>query len=1302
MKRRVLLSLFSLLCPLLPLAAQEFKAITLEDGLSNMVVRGIAQDDRGQMWFASNWGLQCYDGSGFRNYNIADISHGKILDNRFLSVRFDAGGRLWATTRSHMLRYDPVRDDFDVVFTLVNTRDRYSEIREISVADSASLYVSATGGLYRYDIPSGESFHVYTATAVNSCLPVGSDLCLLATPQGVVFFDRRSEEVCAVPQRFAALERELAGSEVRLLRGGSDGEVWAAARNRVCVAVGGDRVVVPSWNSQISYNPVRDIIPFDDGYLLAADGLGLVRCDAGFGLRDIVLSDPDRPGSLTNEGVYDLFADADGRLWVATFGGGVNYYDPNRQPFVRIGRLPGEESTLMDNNMRAIFEASDGSVWIGTKRGVSIRDPEGRGWRHITREFNPKLHFNTVLAFAEDPDGNVWISTFAGGVEVYDRQLRLKRQWNRANSGLSSDDIFAMYRDSDGDIWLSGENGVLSRFDFRRKAFENYDVGNVVRCITQSRSGEIIVSGSRGVQYVNKYTGRIREAVQDSALRAERMMVYSVAEDASRNLWMATEGNGLQYLDVQRGELSSFTTREGLSSNVVYAVLRGQDGNIWMSGLGGISCFDPVTESFTNYSEDDGMPFQEFMYCAYCALRDGRLIFGGPKGAVMFAPGEIRHVRRRHEIVFRALKLFNHTVVPGAEGSPLAGALDLTRELTLRHDQNSFTLDFSAVNLDNPAQNRYQWILEGFDAEWSPLSAAASASYTNVNPGRYVFRVRSTTDAAGDVFAERQMGVVIRPPLWQTFWAYLIYAAVLLAIVWLVVEDLRSRLREHQAKDKIDFFVGVAHDIKTPLSLILSPLVNLRGHQALDRKAADELDIAIRNSERLQHLINQLLNFEKVSAGSRRMQVAKYRIEPTVLSIARAFEPAIRRKGLELVVDFPEEVTWLWFDMDKFEKIVFNILGNAVKYTPEGGRVGIRGRVAGHRYRLEVWDTGIGIPDKQKHNIFRRYFRADNAVNSHESGSGVGLLLAKELIAMHGGDISFVSKAGRGTTFTVTLPLGREHFRGRQVTLTEYGPDTASREVSGAVAPGRRFKVLVAEDNVELLDYIRGNLESCYTVLTATDGRRALEAARSGFPDIIVTDFMMPEMNGAELCRAVKGDPELCHIPVVILTALSSDDHKVEGFNAGADSYIEKPFDMMVLLSRLSNLLDTREMIRERILKGKQQETPGGSESDREFLARIGEVVLEHLSDTEFMVDNICAQLGVSYPVLYRRLKNLTGRTPVDHIKEIRLRKAEELLRTGVYNVSEVAYMTGFSQPNYFSKVYKRFFGYSPNELIRP
>lgn len=303
---------------------------------------------------------------------------------------------------------------------------------------------------------------------------------------------------------------------------------------------------------------------------------------------------------------------------------------------------------------------------------------------------------------------------------------------------------------------------------------------------------------------------------------------------------------------------------------------------------------------------------------------------------------------------------------------------------------------------------------------------------------------------------------------------------------------------------------------------------------------------------------------------------------------------------------------------------------------------------------------------------------------------------------MHGGDISFVSKAGRGTTFTVTLPLGREHFRGRQVTLTEYGPDTASREVSGAVAPGRRFKVLVAEDNVELLDYIRGNLESCYTVLTATDGRRALEAARSGFPDIIVTDFMMPEMNGAELCRAVKGDPELCHIPVVILTALSSDDHKVEGFNAGADSYIEKPFDMMVLLSRLSNLLDTREMIRERILKGKQQETPGGSESDREFLARIGEVVLEHLSDTEFMVDNICAQLGVSYPVLYRRLKNLTGRTPVDHIKEIRLRKAEELLRTGVYNVSEVAYMTGFSQPNYFSKVYKRFFGYSPNELIRP
>ena len=1301
MRRRLFFVLFSLLCSLLPSEAQEFKVLALEDGLSNMVVRGIAQDDRGQMWFASNWGLQCYDGSGFRNYNISDISGGKILDNRFLSVRFDQDGHLWATTRSHMLRYDPERDDFDVVFTLVNTRDRYSEIREISVADTASLYISTTGGLYRYDIPSGDSFHVYTATGVSSCLPVGADLCLLATPHGLVFFNRRTEEVCSAPARFEALDRQLAGHEVRLLRNASDDVVWVVTRKEVYILSGEGEIIVPSWNNQISYNPVRDVLPFEDGYWLAADGLGLVCCDAGFRLRKIILSDPDRPGSLTNEGVYDLFADADGRLWVATFGGGVNYYDPNRQPFHRIERLPGMSPTLMDNNVRAIFEASDGSLWFGTKRGVSVRGPEGDRWRHITRESNPKLHFNTVLAFAEDPDGNIWISTFAGGVEVYDKQLRLKQRWNRANSDLSSDDIFVMCRDSDGDMWLSGENGVLSCFDFREKSFRRYDVDNVVRCIVQSRSGEIIVSGSRGVQYINKYTGRIREAIQDSSRYAERMMVYSVAEDASRNLWLATEGNGLQYLDLQKGTAVSYTTRQGLSSNVVYALLKGQDGNIWMSGLGGISCFDPVSETFTNYTEGDGTPNQVFMYCAYCALHDGRLVFGGAKGAVMFSPGEIQHLRRRHEIVFRALKLFNHAVVPGAEGSPLAKALDLTPKLTLQHDQNSFTLDFSAVNLDNPAQNRYQWMLEGFDSEWTPLTSVASASYTNVNPGRYLFRVRGTTDAQGDVFAEREIEIVVRSPWWQTVWACLIYAVVLFGIVWLVVEDLRGRLREHQARDKIDFFVGIAHDIKTPLSLILSPLSNLRSQKLLDPKAAGELDIAIRNSERLHALINQLLNFEKVSAGSRRMQVAKYRVEPTILSIAQAFDPVIRQKRLELVIDFPEEVTWLWLDMDKFEKIVFNILGNAVKYTPEGGRVGIRGRVTGRRYQIEIWDTGIGIPDKQKHNIFRRYFRADNAVNSHESGSGVGLLLAKELISMHGGDISFVSKVGRGTTFTVTLPLGHEHFKGDQVTLTEYGQGTTATETSGQAVSGRRFKVLVAEDNVELLDYIRGNLEVYYTVLAAVDGRKALETARSGFPDIIVTDFMMPEMNGAELCRAVKSDPELCHIPVIILTALSSNDHKVEGFNAGADSYIEKPFDMMVLLSRLNNLLDNREIIRERFLKGKQQEEPGGSEGDREFLSRISEVVSEHLSDPEFMVDDICAQLGVSYPVLYRRLKNLTGRTPVDHIREIRLRKAEELLRTGSYNVSEVAYMTGFSQPNYFSKVYKRFFGYSPNELIR-
>lgn len=1277
--------------------SQELRTITVNDGLSSMIVRNITQSDNGLIWMATQCGIQSYNGTFFKQYDVFDM-HGLTgtNDNRFLLVQNDKFGRLWAMNRNQLFLYSRELDNFVETFSIPDKKDAFIEAMELHVVDSLNLYVVTSNELYHYNITQHQLACVDEAHGAHSFMPLSSGYSLIATHQGLLFMRLNTNQVVSSIAGEKFDNALLTGLDLRKIKEDGYGNIWLATYTRGIYVIKSDgKILKPDWDLIAHNYRVLDIQSYDNKIVIAVDGFGLVFCNLNFELLYTIKAD-DSDLSLSNSGVQSLFADNKNRLWISTFGGGVNCIDPHVSPFHTIQHFSNNKNSLSNDMVRAIYEDTEGNIWFGTKEGVSIYTPVTKQWKHLNSGTDAMFSSNSTMSITEDGNGDMWISTFAGGITVCDKNLHIKRKIMTTNSSLTSDDIFVLYRDRDKDIWISGEDGNLNCYDSSSQQLKLYSVNSRIRTITETQAGDILVSGIRGVQKIDKKNGKI-ENVFSPKNQNKHIMVYSVLEDEKGRLWFATDGLGVICQDRKTKETATFSIDNGLASNVCYCLLMDALGNIWVSTQMGLTCIngsDFTLQSFSARNATHGQ-LREFLYCSRTILKNGKLLFGGFNGCTIFDPSAVNRESVLAPLIFTDFKLFNHSVKPQEKGGLLTQSIDLTTKIELDYTQNTFSIDFAAINFSRIEQNRYSWILEGAEKEWNIYTDRTSAYYTNLSPGNYVFRVR--TAPIGGSYNEKSVVIVIRSPWWSAPMAYLFYTLIVILIIRLVMRFYRNQIVISQAKEKMDFFVRIAHDIKTPLSLIMLPLSKIKKEVVLNEKLDKELDIAIKNSERLEKLVNQLLQFEKASSKQVKLQIGKYRAEATIESIAKTFTPIAQKKKIHFSIVLPEVTTWLWLDMDKFEKILYNLLDNAFKYTLEEGSVEIRATVDADRYIIEIKDSGIGILDNQKSALFQKYYRAANAVNSKIPGSGVGLLIVNELLKLHCGTIAFSSKEKEGTTFVITLPLGRKHFAEQLVDYVEQSIIPLSEHI---VRDEEKAKILIVEDNPELLHYVEQNLSEYYHVETAVDGLEAIKRIENSLPDIVVTDYMMPEMNGVELCERIKSTPKWQGILVIILTALSSNEHKVDGYKAGADGYIEKPFDMLVLQSRIENLLKNKFMLKKNILKSFNSNSPLMDDQNQAFMSLITGIVLEHLSDAEFSIEVLCSAVGMSNSTFYRKIKEISNQSPAEFINEIRMNKAAELLRTGKYNVSEVAYMTGFSFPNYFSKVFKKFFGCAPNELL--
>jgi signal transduction histidine kinase/ligand-binding sensor domain-containing protein/DNA-binding response OmpR family regulator len=1005
---------------------------------------------------------------------------------------------------------------------------------------------------------------------------------------------------------------------------------------------------------------------------------------------------------LANNDVLCMVEDEKGNLWIGTDGGGLNYYDRKTNHYTHFIHDPKDPESLSSNSVISLRLDSHGDLWVGTWEGGlnRLNKKTGTFKRYQHDPGNPKsLGSNYVFSIFEDSAGRLWVSAFYEGLDQYDRDtdsfIHYKRDSGDPNS-IGHNRVFTMFEDSRKNLWIGSEGGGLIHMSWKnnKPVFRSY----------------------------------LHDQNNPSSLSSN--VINSIYEDSRHNLWIGTWA-GLNKFDHETQTFRAFRKEDGLSDNVVYGMLEDESGNFWVSTNQGISKFDPVKISFKNYNTADGLQAQEFIRGSYLKTRSGELFFGGVNGFNSFYPAEIQDNPYVPPVYITNFWIYLDLIKPGTN-SPLKSNITETKQIVLPYHQNEFSFEFAALSYSQSFKNTYSYFLEGYDKMWHHSGTQRRASYAKVPPGSYTFRVKATNNDG--VWNEKgtALKIKITPPWWQTWGAYAVYILAAIGLFYWYRQSLINRerlkndlklehleLKKMQEMDKLKsyFFANISHEFRTPLTLILSPVRDLYAGK-FKGDVKKQYQIVIRNAERLLRLINQLLDLSKLGTGKMKLQASEINIVQFLKPIFAAFDSYAQTKQVVFDFEYPEKPLMVYFDPDKFEKIITNLLSNAFKFTTEG-KITLSVRAVDDNVEIAVADTGTGIPEEYFNSIFDHFYQVVNHSTNLE-GSGIGLSLTKELVELHKGKILVQSKEGMGTTFTVLLPLGKDHLKEEDIGHQEIRPFVKDETIArlDQLRPhalnthGDGFEkrtqalplVLIVEDNSDMRFYMKQSLESGYQIMMSENGRDGLQKALANIPDLIISDVMMPAMDGMEFCRLVKSNINTSHIPVILLTAKADLQSKISGLETGADEYLSKPFHSQELKVRVKNLIRSRAELRERFSSNKKLILEPGELSvtslDEKFLASALAIIEKNISDAEFRVETLAKELNMEHMALYRKIKALTGQTAVEFIRTIRLKRAAQLLIQQQLTVAEITYDVGFNDLQYFRTCFKKQFGVSPSEYV--
>ncbi len=1260
----------------------KFSNINEMYGISMRETASVCKDDNGFIWASSKTGILRIAGNNYRIYQLPfqtyNILNVKLTYKNSVLFAYSNNGQVF--------RYNPIYDRFDFLFNtdhMLNGQNRLS-VYSLLVDVRGDLWIPSNMGFYKYQ--NGELIKVDSDSEVTRITTFDQHHLLFVCTDSICLLDINNMKCKAVYKQAQAFNFRVSS----LYYDSAERRLWIGTMsNGLYYYDFNDDKFVQLPTSLFPKQPVLAIETASDSTVFVGiDGQGIRELDKkGSRVLNVYKENPEDNHSIRGNGVYDIFNDTDNQMvWICTYSGGLSFFEQTPLFVSRIAHETNNPNSLANNNVNQIIEDSRGNIWFATDNGISCWNMKSNNWR--TFFHNKQEQAQVFLSLCEDDRNRIWAGTYSSGVYVLDENtghVLAHYSKEEQNSLFKCNFAYDIVKDCKGDLWLGGVMDGVFRYSSKENKFEACPLIPIYNFAELSES-EMLAASPVGVYLFGKNN-------KNKQLLVSGHMVQDILV-MDGNVWICTQGSGLIQFDLESKTTHEFTTEAGLLSNYVNGIMY-VDGYLWLGTEAGLCRFDPIDKTVTNYSSS--LLNVSFNRNAHCRLRNGQLAWGTSNGAVIFDPASIQQSESQGRIFIQDILVSGRSIRDDS-AFDLKTSLDELQKITLGYKQNNLAMELLPLGVTT-SRPRFSWVMEGFDTEPSRPSNFRKLTYTNIPTGKYILMIRMYDNSTTQPIAERSFTIQVTPPFWDTWWFRMLLFVFIAGMIYFSLRFYINRLKQRHTEEKVRFFTNMAHEIRTTITLIKEPIeeISRRNFSETDNYY---LDTAAEQARRLSTTVTHLLDFQKADIGKGQLSLRMIDIVSLVEHRRLMFESVAKSRNISLLltadpITYPSAI-----DVPKMEKMIDNLISNAIKYSYPDGQVQLRFTGNEKRWTLEVKDNGIGISRRAQRKLFREFYRGENAINSNNVGSGIGLLLAKNYVVLHGGTIHCASQENAGSSFTITIPFKKvETFdiqKGTEI------PPLSETEGSTKDISQKKMRLLVVEDNEDLQKFMIRALCDEFDVSTAKDGAIAWEIIRSQMPDMVVSDVMMPNMDGFELCRLIKSTYETSHIPVVLLTALSDKTEQLHGLGLGADNYLTKPFDMALVTQRIRSIIQNRKAVREKALKligENNNETLFTNELNDKFMKKAVEVVWNNMANSEFDKEEFASALNVSSSLLYKKIKSLTDQSPIDFIKNIRLNHALELLQSGKYTVTEVSELCGFSGINYFSKAFKKHFGKLPSEI---
>lgn len=1279
-----------------------FNHLSVDEGLQNNVVFSITQDKEGFMWFATLTGIERYDGNNFKHFKVPNYYR---KADEFAQVNFisnDIKNRLWATSNNSLLKYNPNTESFEIVDIINQYLKNYQVISALFIDSNGNVWLGLSNTLLVYNPKLNK---VYSSKQIKSFVRAfyeDSDGSIwVGTAKGVINVLLKDEITILKPDQNPIYRIKEAISFIdrdrneRLWIGSLEKGLWVVddINNRIKI------LNIPKSSGRAF--TVKDIYhdDFKGIHYVSLDGGGLLLINQNLDIITNIKSDEDRPKSLSNNGLYDIYVDMFKRMWISTYGSGINYTNTELQPFVNFTHEVNNNASLANNMGRCVVEDNKGKLWFGTRKGLSIYHPNTKIWNKIST--SDKLSSDNILAIFAGKNNNIWAGTYGGGllkISADNFKTTVYRRNEQLVNSIGTDYIYTVLEDKNGNVWTGGIRGNISLFNPKTEKFYKVPISaNSINRIFQSSSKKVYVGTEKGLFIIDYHMNNNQEPKFSSILHLSKFeRVLTISEPYSGKIYIGTQGLGVQIIDLNNKKIGEISSKNGLPSDIIAGIISDRRGDLWISTFSGIAHLIAQDKVIT-YTKADGLAGTQFNVSALCSTANGDLIFGSTDGFSKFNPSHILNVAHQPILALTKLKIDNNEIKNDGITEIMNLPLNQTSSIKLKYNQNNFSIEFANLAPNTTGRHIYSFFLKGVDKKWTTMTSANSAAYSNIPPGEYEFYIKAFSKGKQRE-ASRKLTILITPPWWKTNIAYIIYIVLLSALGYGIRNYYLIRKARKLYAERLKLQINIAHEIRTPLSLIKGPISILEKHQHYSEEDRRNILLAKQNVIKLENTIDQFIDYQKAGLNKMLLKVGTYNFIKVCDDLVSYFQPLFNEKHIHLNYKKNQDIIKLPFDKEKIEKLLSNLITNAIKYTPVDGEVTIT--VAAREFDVEfnIKDNGIGIPKVEQKYIFNGYYRADNTVNHKEKGTGIGLSIAKEMADLHHGKLYFTSSENEGTCFKLRLPINNPEISAFIINREENEENKESKYHNNK-SEGKR--ILVVEDTDDLRLFLCDELKnSGYLVHEAQDGIAAIELLKKINVDIIITDVMMPRMNGFQLCKEIRKNLQISHLPIIILTAIHDKEYLLEGYKAGADDYVKKPFDLTYIKTRIEGLLTNRIIFKNRILSVFDHDELPQEDQDIKWLKEATSLITDHLADPNFSVEKLCDMMAMSRPVLFRKFKAITGNSPQTTINQIRMRKAAELLKSKKHNINEVAYLTGFSEPKYFSTTFKKHFNQSPKEYL--